>query len=177
MLIMINDELSEFCSTFSSKEAGPMAADMAPVKEINSELIFAGEPGMDIIYIDRDENNFVLLSQHDLSSNEFKRPAPKSGAVPTNVSKQNGGGWFGSKPKNSSEQEKTCIPSHYSNMLDCRHKLAAYLPLEVLIAFDDMFNTIGKQRKDASEGEEGGCSSEYSNHFIDSTTKSSPKNP
>jgi len=170
MLIMINDELSEFCSTFSSKEAGSMAAYMAPVKEINSELIFAGEPGMDIIYIDREENNFVLLSQHDLSSNEFKRPAPKTD-VSTNGSKQNGGGWFGSKPKNSSEEEKSCIPSHYSNMLDCRHKLAAYLPLEVLIAFDDMFNTIGKQRKDASEGE--GCTSEYSNHFIDSTTKSS----
>jgi len=170
MLIMINDELSEFCSTFVSKEGGSMAADMAPVKEINSESIFAGEPGMDIIYIDRDENNFVLLSQHDLSSNEFKRPAPKTD-VSTNGSKQNGGGWFGSKPKNSSEEEKSCIPSHYSNMLDCRHKLAAYLPLEVLIAFDDMFNTIGKQRIDASEGE--GCTSEYSNHFIDSTTKSS----
>ena len=173
MLIMINDELSEFSSTFSSKEAGSMAANMAPVKEINSDKCFSGEPGLDIIYIDRDECNFVLLSQHDLSSNEFKRLAPKSDAVPTNGSKQKIGGWFGSKPNNSSGQEKTCIPSHYSNMLDCRHKLAAYLPLEVMIAFDDMFNAIGKQRKDASEGEGVGCPSEYSNHFIDSTTKSS----
>ena len=33
-------------------------------------------------------------------------------------------------------------------MMDCRHKLASYLPVAVLLAFDDMFIEIGKHRKE-----------------------------
>ena len=29
-------------------------------------------------------------------------------------------------------------------MLDCSHKLAAYLPLDVILSFDDMFNKVGR---------------------------------
>ena len=147
-LIFLADQLSDFCTTFSSSEAteSPSANNiMAPVKEINSDKIFPGEPGMDIICIDRDESSFVLLSQHDLSSNEFKRITQEKSdsATSPNGSKQKFG-FFGAKAKDPREQElSSCRSSQHSNMLDCRHKLAAYLPMDVLLAFDDMFNEFG----------------------------------
>ena len=149
-LIFLADQLSDFCTTFSSSEAMKESTssdnNMAPVKEINSDKIFPGEPGMDIICIDRDESSFVLLSQHDLSSNEFKRITQEKSDTATspNGSKQKFGFFGGAKAKDPREQElSSCRPSQHSNMLDCRHKLAAYLPMDVLLAFDDMFNEFG----------------------------------
>ena len=153
VLIFLDEQLSEFCTTFSSHddEEDPMSnsKNMAPVKEIDSDKIFPGEPGMDIICIDRDEGSFVLLSQHDLSSNEFKRIGSKSdNDTPSNGSKKSVG-WFGgaTKPKSSSEH-KSSHRSQHSSMMDCRHKLASYLPVAILLAFDDMFIEIGKHRKE-----------------------------
>lgn len=141
MLTFLADQLTEFCDTHSSHEVDPASNDMAPTEEINSSSVFPGEPGMDIICIDRDENSFVLLSQHDLSSNEFKRIVPKNdGATSTPKFGLFG---MGSKPKETSDQKIPCHPLQYTNMLDCRHKLAAYLPLDVMLAFDDMFNEFG----------------------------------
>ena len=87
------------------------------------------------------------MSQHDLSSDEFKRVEAKS---QSEGSKQNLAclGWAPSqktpaiaKPKDASEHG---ISTQYSNMLDCPHKLAPYLPLDVRLVFDDTFNEIGR---------------------------------
>jgi len=148
MLTFLADQLTEFCSTFSSHE---VAENMTPMKEINSDNIFPGEPGIDIICIDRDESSFVLLSQHDLSVDDATSPAIL--------------GMFGIGSKAKDEQR----PSRYSNMLDCRHKLASYLPLDVMLAFDDMFNEIGRLsgRKSGLNSTIEGADTHHTNNGMD----------
>ena len=157
MLTFLAVELSEFCQTYSSRDEADSSYDnMAPIKEINSNSVFPGEPGMDIIYIDRDEGSFVLLSQHDLSSNDFKRIANQGDDDATTNGRKPKFGLFGigQKPKETTaDQTIPCRPSQYSNLLDCRHKLAAYLPLDVMLAFDDMFNEVGRLQRQRNDAE------------------------
>ena len=155
-LTFLEKELSEFCEKYSSHEPDGVSPVMAPIKEINSDGIFLGEAGMDIIYIDREQSNFVLLSQHDLSSKKFRRITSRNndGSGGGNSSPPSNGKTqkmrlfgLGTKIKQTCELE-TKAPvmyqsSPYANIMDCRHKLAAYLPLDVMLAFDDMFNEIG----------------------------------
>ena len=143
VLSFLAEEMTEFCNMYSPREADSASADTAPVREIDSKKMFQGEPGMEIISIDRDENSFVLLSQHDLSSNEFKRITAKDNVSAPPSKPKFGLFGIGSKPKDMSDSELSPNPSPYSNMLDCRHKLAAYLPLGVTLALDDVFNEIG----------------------------------
>jgi hypothetical protein len=91
------------------------------------------------------------MSQHDLSSNEFHRTTHKVSKVDDNNSPfKSIQKLFSNSPKSkdtiSRERYATARPplppSKYTNMLDCRHKLAAYLPLEIIIALDDMFNEM-----------------------------------
>jgi len=138
VLIFLGGHLADFCSTQSSHEVGSMPDESAHEKYIDSERIFPGEPGIDIICIDRDERSFVLLSQHDLSPGVV----PKSDGAVSSDSTKYGLFGIGSKPKEMREDELSCCPSQYSNLLDCRHRLASYLPLDVMLAFDDMFNEI-----------------------------------
>jgi len=142
MITFVADQLTEFCKTYSVPEVDSVSGDVVPAKEMNSNSVFPGEHGMDIIYVDRDQSSFILLSHHDLSSNDFKRIAPKNdGLASVNGSKPKFGLFgIGPKPKETSEEEVPGRALQYSNMLDCRHKLAAYLPLDVMLAFDDMFN-------------------------------------
>lgn len=147
MLTLLADQLTEFGETYSSQDEDSASEGRAPIKEINSNSEFPGEQGMDIICIDRDESSFVLLSHHDLSSKEFKRIAPKNDG---DTSSSNGSkpkfGLFGMGPKGkeASDEKVRSRSREYSTMLDCRHKLAAYLPLDVMLAFDDMFNEMGR---------------------------------
>ena len=132
--------LSSFCDEYSSTEDD---------SNLISEM-FSGEPGMDIVFVDRKDNNFLLLSQHDLSSNNFHRKvnttSPNNGS---NMATGIFGLGFRSKGNFDRENDVTSHikPSSYMNMLDCRHKLAAHLPLDVMLAFDDMFNEIGYRRR------------------------------
>ena len=145
LLRFTSDRLMEFCNDYSSRDADSSSENLAPIKEIESDSLFPGELGLDIIYVDRDESSFMLMSQHDLSSNDFTRVSKSDGASsPQNGTKANS--WFGigQKSKESSEEDTSSRSSKYINMLDCRHKLAAYLPLDVMLAFDDMFNEIGR---------------------------------
>ena len=135
MLTFLADKLTEFCKTYSSHQGIP--------KDIASNKMFHGEPGMDLIFIDRDQNTFVLLSQHDLSSTELKCIGPPRPG--TSDSKQKIGFFdMFSKPKETNNQKILRHPIQCTNMVDCRHKLAAYLPLDVMLALDDMFNEIGR---------------------------------
>jgi hypothetical protein len=143
LLTFLDSQISEFCDTFSERDSADSVSNpVAPVKEINSHRLFQGETGMDIIHINRNENSFILLSQHDLSSNQFKRVANEPA---TNETKPKLLFGLGQKGKQE-EQERTTTyrPTHHSDILDCRHKLAAYLPLDVMLAFDDMFNEVGR---------------------------------
>ncbi|KAK1736172.1 hypothetical protein QTG54_013308 [Skeletonema marinoi] len=143
LLTFLDSQISKFCDTYSERDSSDsVSTAMSPVKEINSHRLFQGEAGMDIIHINRNENSFILLSQHDLSSNEFKRVANEP---VSNETKPKGLFGLGQKAKQE-EQESTMKhrPTHHGDILDCRHKLAAYLPLDVMLAFDDMFNEVGR---------------------------------
>ncbi|KAL7536598.1 hypothetical protein ACHAWF_005512 [Thalassiosira exigua] len=149
MLTCLSHELSEFCNTYSSHGADFTSGDAASNEDADSGRLFPGEPGLDILYIDRDEGSFVLLSQHDLSSNELKRAVRKSDGDSSPKPKFGLFG-IGSKPKETS-QDIERRPSQYMNMMDCRHKLAACLPLDVMLAFDDMFNEIQRLLRDQED--------------------------
>jgi len=142
LLTFLDSQISEFCDAFSERDSSDSVSNPAPVKETNRHRLFQGEAGMDIIHINRDENSFILLSQHDLSSNQFKRVANEP---VTNETKPKLLFGLGQKGKQE-EQERTTTyqPTHHIDILDCRHKLAAYLPLDVMLAFDDMFNEVGR---------------------------------
>lgn len=143
MMYLLSNVLYEFCEKYASHDPDAMSTVMAPIKEVASNSVFVGEAGMDIICIDRDEGSFVLLSHHDLASRDFQR----SSAAPT-ANGMKGLFGIGSKIKQTCERENESSvfyrPSPYTNLMDCRHKLAAHLPLDVMIAFDDMFNEIGR---------------------------------
>jgi hypothetical protein len=146
MLSLLADRISGFCDEYSATEhkSGPVVDFHS--KQIINENTFLGEPGMDIIFVDREDNTFLLLSHHDLSSNDFHR---KTNTTSLNDNMTKGGIFgLGFKIKENCERENDSTSfirsSHYTNKLDCRHKLAAYLPLDVMLAFDDMFNEIGR---------------------------------
>ena len=145
LLTFLDSQISEFCDTYSERDSSDSVSNamMAPVKEINSHRLFQGEAGMDIIHINRNENNFILLSHNDLSSSQFKRVANEP---VTNETKPKLLFGLGQKAKQEEEERSatTHRPTHHADILDCRHKLAAYLPLDVMHAFDDMFNEVGR---------------------------------
>lgn len=143
LLSELATELSSFCDEHSSTE-------------YDSELVssmFSGEPGMDIVFVNRNDNTFLLLSQHDLSSNNFRR---KINTTSPNNRNNTATGIFGLgfKAKENVDRKNDAAFSNKSSshidMLDCRHKLAAYLPLDVMLAFDDMFNEMRYRRRRSS---------------------------
>ena len=143
LLAFLDSQISNFCDTYSERDSSDLGSTaIAPVKEINSYRLFQGEAGMDIIHVNRNENSFILLSQHDLSSREFKRVANEPVNNETKPKLLFG---FGQKAKQ--EEQETTVKhqqTHHGDILDCRHKLAAHLPLDVMHAFDDMFNEVGR---------------------------------
>ena len=145
LLTFLDRQISEFCSTFSERDSTDSGSNtMAPIKEINSHRLFQGEAGMDIICVNRNENRFILLSQHDLSSNQFKRVANEPIVIEKKPKGLFGLGG-GQKPKQEEQFTTTHRrPTHHSDICDCRHRVAAYLPLDVMLAFDDMFNEVGR---------------------------------
>lgn len=114
-LVFLNDELIQFCCIVSKAD---------PIKE-DDETTFRGEPGMEIIHINRDENSVVIYSQQDLPQNAVSKPK------------------FGLRGKGIKSKDINVASSNPSNLLDCRHRLAASLPPEVMMALDEMFNEIG----------------------------------
>jgi hypothetical protein len=146
MLSLAANRFSGFCDEYSAAESKSVpAVDLQSNKQIIRENMFLGEPGMDIIFVDREDNTFLLLSQHDLSSNYFHR---KTNTTSLNDNMTKGIFGIGHKIKENCERENDAAPfiksSHHMNKLDCRHKLAAHLPLDVMLAFDDMFDEIGR---------------------------------
>ena len=125
-LVFLNDELTQFCCIVSKADS---SASTSSIKE-DDETTFRGEHGMEIIHINRDENSFVIYSQHDLVQNVGLKRA---------VSKPK----FGLRGKGIKSKDINVASSYPSNLLDCRHKLAASLPPEVMLALDEMFNGIG----------------------------------
>ncbi|KAL3826751.1 LOW QUALITY PROTEIN: hypothetical protein ACHAXA_009360, partial [Cyclostephanos tholiformis] len=69
----LEEAMAQFCNMYSHYVADSLSVDTASARSTDSKNIFCGEPGINIISIDRNENSFVLLNQHDLSSKEFKR--------------------------------------------------------------------------------------------------------
>eukprot|EP00550_Attheya_septentrionalis_P005850 CAMPEP_0198286048 /NCGR_PEP_ID=MMETSP1449-20131203/5215_1 /TAXON_ID=420275 /ORGANISM="Attheya septentrionalis, Strain CCMP2084" /LENGTH=998 /DNA_ID=CAMNT_0043983667 /DNA_START=225 /DNA_END=3221 /DNA_ORIENTATION=+ len=105
--------------------------------------------GLEIVFIDRLEHNVVVLSQHDApvgysfneSGNlESSKNAPlakkKSGLVALM------GRALPQPDAQNTPAEKGVLPA-----LDCRHILASHLPLDVTLAFDDMFCEIHRISK------------------------------
>jgi len=189
-LCFLKDRITEFCNTYSCHEPNEGSSLMAPIKEVDSHNIFLGEPGMDIIYVDREQSSFVLLSQHDLTTKKFRRVASENGvggagvltngndSSLSNSGKQKKGLFgFGTKIKETCELEtKTPVVyqvSPYANIMDCRHTLAAYLPLDVMLAFDDMFTEIGRQtRRYAEDSNELMDDTALSNMLLDEENNS-----
>uniref|UniRef100_A0A7S2EI43 Uncharacterized protein n=1 Tax=Ditylum brightwellii TaxID=49249 RepID=A0A7S2EI43_9STRA len=90
-----------------------------------------GEPGADIVFIDRLQNKLILLSQ---------RHADASGKIGMNRKRltKNMMGRRGSLATLMNLGLSSSMPQ----ALDCRHLLASHLPLDVMLAFDDMVNNI-----------------------------------
>jgi hypothetical protein len=147
VLTQLAKKMNRFCDEYSRDHHSMSRIDV-PIRCVSSDALFVGEPGMDIIFIEREVDTFLLLSQHDLSANDFQRRADTSSPNNDNNILTRGLFGVGLKIKETCDREHETRSfsrsSSYINLLDCRHKLAAYLPLDVMLAFDDMFNEIGR---------------------------------
>ena len=133
----INVQLDAFCSTFKARDAD--SSNLAPIKDKNDNRLFLGEAGMDIIFVDRNENKFILLSRHDLSVDEFIRQSSMTDAPPKF-------GLFGLGKDNVQRKDDGTKRLHeFANMMDCRHRLAAHLSHETILALDDVFCEISSR--------------------------------
>ena len=113
-----------------------------PASKISSDGVvvlppsYCGEQGMDLIYIDRAENNMVLLSREDIAMDDPHATAkdPKRGWVK----------WFGKNDENKTGMDVAAVDNLCSvpGMMDCRHLLASHLPLDVILALDEMFTEV-----------------------------------
>lgn len=145
LLSSIQSRLSRFCGENSPNENSVVESSAKGYQHILDRSLFNGEPGKDIIFVDRENNKFILLSQRDLATNNFHR---KTNTTSQSNNAAKGIFGLGFKIKENCDREHDTPSfsesSAYVNMLDCRHKLASYLPLDVMLAFDDLFNEIGQ---------------------------------
>lgn len=146
VLTLLATKMNGFYDEYSFREHHSISRIDVPIKCVSSDTLFIGEPGMDIIFIDREINTFLLLSQHDLSANDFQRKVDTTSQNNDVNILTRGLFGVGSKIKATCDRENETRSLFKStscvSLLDCRHKLAAYLPLDVMLAFDDMFNEI-----------------------------------
>mmetsp|Transcript_2092 Transcript_2092/g.4940 ORF Transcript_2092/g.4940 Transcript_2092/m.4940 type:complete len:898 (-) Transcript_2092:613-3306(-) len=130
-----NGQLDAFCNTFKARDVD--SSNLAPIKDKNDNRLFLGEAGMDIIFVDRVENKFILLSRHDLTSDEFIRQSSRTECTPPKF------GLFGiGKDTVKRNDDGTKRLHEFANMMDCRHRLAAHLSHETMLALDDVFCEI-----------------------------------
>ena len=143
---------TEICDT---AEYGDVSTD-AQWSEIRQ--LQWNEPGLDIIVVNRIRNQLTLFSDRrhvTKSKPSTKHKTPGKGAKQRFlgiVSNKAGAKESGNSPLRQSQYSD----SAWSALgLDCRHRLASHLSLDVLLAFDDMMNEVrniqeGRQNAAAS---------------------------
>ena len=134
----VSGQLDAFCNKFKARDRD--SSNLAPIKDKNDNRLFLGEAGMDIIVVDRSENKFILLSRHDLSSDEFVRQSSINDSTPPKI------GLFGLGKDNAKRNDDGMTRlQEFANMMDCRHRLAAHLSHETMLALDDVFCEISNR--------------------------------
>jgi len=99
---------------------------------------YLGEPGTDIVYVDRSENLLVLLPRHIHRKHDTKnvRRICMPLLFQTKRAKQE-----------IEDNQKVYLPLELHIDSDCRHFLAAHLSLKILLAFDDRFIEISQRNR------------------------------
>jgi hypothetical protein len=118
---------------------------------LKSEVVLGewDELGQDVIFVNRSQHKMILFSDRKQATvkSRVKQKAP--GRKPRRFL------GFGTDSKNT-RPDKSSSPirdsrrfqSDWSALgLDCRHRLASHLPLDIVLAFDDMMNEVRKVRE------------------------------
>lgn len=119
---------------------------------LKSEVVLGewNEPGQDVIFVNRPQHKMILFSDRKQAAVKSRGRHKSPGRKPPRRFLG-----FGTDSKNTGP-DKSASPSRESIMfesdwsalgLDCRHRLASHLPLDIVLAFDDMMNEVRKVRE------------------------------
>ena len=93
---------------------------------------YKGEAGSSVIYVDRLANKVILYN-----NNDAERQSNAAGSIGGNTVMADGGEIGGSNMPTHKE-----FLIHSDDDLDCRHLLASRLPLDVVLALDEMMKEV-----------------------------------
>lgn len=104
--------------------------------------------GQDVIAINRLSGRFALFSdrQATLRNDRRKPSSPKRSLF----SFSNSSGYSQSSTARQDAASYTPTPEWLVEGLDCRHRLGSLLPLDILLAFDDVMNQVMQRRQSTS---------------------------
>ena len=108
---------------------------------------YQGEPGQDIVFIDRDRHLLTLISDRkQVVARENTKPL--QGRSPPRRFLRFGSRTAVEKSTNSPHaQERLGAAERSALGLDARHLLASHLHLDTILAFDDMMNEVAKTKR------------------------------
>jgi hypothetical protein len=119
---------------------------------LKSEVVLGewDELGQDVIFVNRSQHKMILFSDRKQAAvkSRVKQRAPGRKTPRRFLG-------FGTDSKTtrpdksaSPSREPSRLESDWSALgLDCRHRLASHLPLDIVLAFDDMMNEVRKVRE------------------------------
>jgi hypothetical protein len=170
---LLLEELSQSLSNIVL-EATEDDDTMAPPKLVSGpkspsdiRLVSWDAPGQDIVFVDRFEHKLILFSDRNYQSMSKTREKKKSpGRSP---GRRRFLGFSSGKTSGSGDKSKSPIRdtrtsnSDWSALgLDCRHRLSSHLPLDTVLAFDDVINEVNKMQNRKHDSEDEGLKKSFS---------------
>jgi hypothetical protein len=123
------------------------------------EVISWDKKGQDIIFVNRSNGQFALFSDRQAMVNSKNNLSNQASSPKRSMFS------FKNKSEDWSSSPQTIpyspTPDWLVLGLDCRHRLGSLLPLDILLAFDDVMNEVALQRKINTLSEETGKPVEY----------------
>jgi hypothetical protein len=106
------------------------------------------ELGQDVIFVNRPQHKMILFSDRKQTAVKSRVTQKAPGRKPRRRFLGFGTDSKNTLPEKSPSRESRRFESDWSALgLDCRHRLASHLPLDIVLAFDDMMNEVRKVRE------------------------------
>mmetsp|Transcript_42536 Transcript_42536/g.102878 ORF Transcript_42536/g.102878 Transcript_42536/m.102878 type:complete len:736 (-) Transcript_42536:1748-3955(-) len=153
VLVSVRNKMDAAVMTSQIMSPPPPTSPGSNKDPVPKPNLLLGEPGVDFILIDRKQHELTLFTERKAVTSSS---SPSSKKLQGNVASPRKLFGFMPAPKmtvhpSSHRQDETKAISQSSLEwsvlgLDCRHRLASHLHLDVLLAFDDMMNDIATKK-------------------------------
>lgn len=147
LLLKLEDELSDAVRSAEYNDSSNVST-----KNNDTVMEWINSPGQDIILLERNKDQMILLPDPTTASSRHSTRFRKLEKKPQQRR------FLGFGPRMKEDRSKN-LPTNLSATiewsalgLDCRHRLASRLPLDVCLAFDDMINEMAMRRTTSDQG-------------------------